>query len=123
MNKPKPVTPQQVAELESSCPNITRFLRKAVDYGSPESKEMLNAISEQARIETALAEAMDGRVPIGIFNMFLKEMDTKEFREGILECFKEPNRSENIRTYVTKWFFSKGVVFKYGEKEVEKRTS
>lgn len=117
MNKPKNITPEEVVSLESKCPNIARFFRSAVDYGSPESHVMVNAIKEQSIIESYLAEAMSGYVPLGVFNMFLAELSSKEFKDGLMSLFVMSNRQQAIRDYVEGWFKAKGVVI-----EIKKET-
>ncbi len=117
---PDPITPEQVRDVEAKCPNIVRFLRKAVgDPESPQARSIVSGIQEQVKVERAMAEAMHGRIALPLFHMFLAELPNQRFREGILDCFRDPDRDAAIRDFVKRWFEHKSVVFDYTEDDTE----
>ena len=112
---PNPLTQEQVTDAESKFPEIVNFLRNSMDSSKPESMASYAGIQEQSKIEDALYQAMHGRVPVGMFRMFLQATQHSEYKDGIMDCFRDPDRSESIRVYVRRWFSARGVVFEYSD--------
>ena len=115
---PEELQPDKIRELESKCPEIVNFLRKAGELGTPTNNEVSNLVRKQEVVAKALMQAVEGRMPHALALNILKQMDHPNFVDGAAVHVGFPDK---LRAFIQQWMDSLGVQFKYMEPKSEPR--
>ena len=113
---PEELQPDQIRELEKTCPEIVNFLRKASQLGSPSNDEVSNLARRQETCAKTLLTALEGRMPVSLTLNILKQMDDPNFVDGVAVYVGFPDQ---VRTFVKVWMEKQGVQFVYTEPKRE----
>lgn len=109
---PEELQPDKIRKLESKCPEIVNFLRKASQLGSPTNDEVSNLVHRLETSARALMQSIEGRVPMSLAMNILNCLEDSDFRDGLSIHVGFPPK---IRDFVQNWMADKGVVFEYTE--------